>query len=263
MKDNIRLDDKVALITGAGGVIGTATARLMAARGAHIVAVDRNKAALQTLATKMPSGTRFLALEADVTDESAVRQYVEHARRTLGAIHIFFNNAGIEGGAHGAYRFIPDLPFEEFNTIINVNLNGVFLGMKYVIPVMAEQGGGSIINTASICGIKGSAGQVAYVASKHAVVGMTRSAAIEWSEKGVRVNCVTPGAIESRMMTDFLELADPGAAQQLRKNFEAQLPARRFGAPEEVAAVVAFLASDDAKYVTGAFYAVDGGMSAM
>lgn len=263
MKDSSRLDGKVALVTGAAGFIGTATVELLAARGAKIVAVDRNAAALRKLKNKLPKRTAFLAITADVTDETSVKKYVRRAVREMGGIHIFFNNAGIEGGSKGAYRFIPELDLADFNAIINVNLNGVFLGMKHVIPVMAQQGGGSIINTSSICGIKGSPGQVAYVASKHAVVGMTRSAAIEWSEKGVRVNCVTPGPIESRMMNDFVELADPGGALNARQNLEAALPLRRYGLPEEVAALVAFLASDDASYLTGAYYPVDGGMSAM
>ena len=261
--DPVGLDDKVALVTGAAGFIGAATVKLLAARGAKIVAVDRDAHGLRKLGRQLPKKGAYLAIEADVTDEASVKRYVRRAVQAMGGIHIFFNNAGIEGIGKAAYRFIPDLALADFNAIIKVNLNGVFLGLKHVIPVMTAQGGGSIINTASIAGIKGSPGQVAYVASKHAVIGMTRTAALEWSERGVRINCVNPGPIESRMMNDFTDAADQQGADHLRSSIEALVPARRYGTPEEVAALVAFLASDGARYITGAFYPVDGGMSAM
>src|SRR5271165_2069649 len=184
MRNSLRLDGKVALVTGAAGFIGAATVKLLAARGAKIVAVDKNSAALLQLGWHLPKRVPFLAIKADVTDEASVKRYVRRACKAMGGIHIFFNNAGIEGVGKAAFCFIPDLALADFNAIINVNLNGVFLGLKHVIPVMLAQGGGSIINTSSVCGIKGSPGQVAYVASKHAVIGMTRTAALEWSEKG-------------------------------------------------------------------------------
>lgn len=263
MLDDFRLDGKVAVVTGAAGFIGSATVKLLAARGAKIVGVDRDLAALRKLGKQLPKNTSFLAIKADVTDEAAVKNYVRRTVKEMSGIDIFFNNAGTEGHSKSAYCFIPDLTLADFNAIINVNINGVFLGMKYVIPAMVSRGGGSIINTSSICGIKGTLGQVAYNASKHAVVGMTRTAALEWSEKGVRVNCVTPGAIDSRMMTDFGALVSPDNTEEARKEFEATIPARRLGTPEEVATLVAFLASDGARYLTGAFYPVDGGLSAM
>jgi NAD(P)-dependent dehydrogenase (short-subunit alcohol dehydrogenase family) len=176
--DDNRLDGKVALVTGAGGEIGAATIRLMAARGARIVAVDRDARSLQRLSAALPD---LITCEADVADEDAVRRYVEYAQSRTGRIDVFFNNAGIEGPVCP----IADYPLADFRRVIDVNVVGVFLGLKHVIPVMHATGGGSIVNSSSVAGLTGSPGICAYNASKHAVIGLTRSAAAEWAGKGI------------------------------------------------------------------------------
>lgn len=245
---------KTAVITGAGGEIGRATARLMAKRGARIVGVDRTSADLDRLAAEVPDAT---LVEADVTSEDAVRRYVEQARAVTGRIDIFFNNAGTEGEVHR----IPDYPLDVFQRVLAVNVTGVFLGLKHVIPVMVEQGGGSIINTSSAAGLIGSAGLSAYVASKHAVIGLTRTAAAEWAKSGVRVNSVNPGPIQGRMMSSITEGWEPGQGEALAEQLAASVPSGRYGTVDEVASLVAFLASDEARHINGAVHSIDGGLT--
>ena len=252
------LTGKVALITGAAGALGLAAAKLLSARGATIAATDRPGADFGQLRTAIPDEGRLMVLEADVTDEANFAAAIAAAVAAFGTIDIFFNNAGIEGPVAP----IPDFPTEGFRKVMEVNVVGVFLGMKLVLPVMAKAGRGSIINSSSVAGLTGSPGLCAYVASKHAVLGLTRAAAVEWGAKGIRVNCLNPGPIESRMMDSIEEGASPGAAAAVHDGFAATIPMKRYGTPDEVAGVVAFLASDDAAYVNGAAYTVDGGMTA-
>lgn len=254
MLDSNRLDGKVAVITGAAGEIGAAAARLMAARGASIVAVDLDKKSLDRVVAELPKGT--LAVEADVSDEASVKAYVEKAKAAKGKIDIFFNNAGIEG--HVAP--ITEYKLVDFQKVLAVNVVGIFLGMKHVIPVMLATGG-SIINTSSVAGLTGTPGICAYNASKHAVIGLTRSAAVEWAPKGIRINSVNPGPIASRMMESLEEGFQPGKGSAVRTQFSAMIPMGRYGTTEEVATMVAYLASDDARYLTGAVFPVDGGMT--
>ena len=252
------MNGKIALITGAAGAIGMATARLLAARGARIAATDITGADFGPLRAAIPDEERLLVVEADVTDEVAFGKVVAAVVEKFGSIDIFFNNAGIEGPVAP----IPDFPTDGFRKVMEVNVTGIFLGLKLVIPVMAKAGHGSIINSSSVAGLTGSAGLCAYVASKHAVLGLTRAAAVEWGAKGIRVNCINPGPIESRMMAAIEEGASPGAAAAVHDGFAATIPMKRYGTPDEVAGVVAFLASEDAGYVNGAAYTVDGGMTA-
>lgn len=252
------ISGKIALITGAAGAIGMATAILLAARGARIAATDLAGADFGPLRAAIPDADRLLVVEADVTDEAAFGKVVAAVVETFGTIDIFFNNAGIEGPVAP----IPDFPTDGFRKVMEVNVTGIFLGLKLVIPVMAKAGHGSIINASSVAGLTGSAGLCAYVASKHAVLGLTRAAAVEWGAKGIRVNCINPGPIESRMMASIEEGASPGAAAAVHDGFAATIPMKRYGTPDEVAGVVAFLASEDAAYVNGAAYTVDGGMTA-
>jgi NAD(P)-dependent dehydrogenase (short-subunit alcohol dehydrogenase family) len=255
MSDRIRLDGKVAVVTGAAGVIGTATLRLLAERGARIVAVDRKAPELQTVTEDLPASAQALAIAADVTREDEVAEYVRTAVDRFGTIDVFYNNAGIEGDIAPITKY----PLEAFRKVIDVNVVGVFLGLKHVLPVMLRQNKGSIVNTASIAGLIGSNDIAAYSASKHAVIGLTKSAALECSATGVRVNCVCPGLIDSRMLSAIIDGRNPGNAPVPNERIVERIPARRLGQPSEVASIVAFLASDEASYVSGSAYTVDGG----
>src|SRR3954453_7134739 len=255
MPDRIRLDGRVAVGTGAAGVIGTATIRLLAERGARIVAVDRNAGQLEEAIKGLPAAAEALAITADVTQEDEVAGYVRAAMEKFGAIDVFYNNAGIEGEITPIVRY----PLETFRRVLDVNVVGVFLGLKHVLPVMLKQNRGSIINTASIAGLIGSPDVAVYSASKHAVIGLTKSAAIECTGTAVRVNCVCPGLIDSRMLSAIIEGRNTGNAPVPNQKIVERIPARRLGLASEVASVVAFLASDEASYVSGAAYTVDGG----
>ncbi|WP_035656841.1 SDR family oxidoreductase, partial [Bradyrhizobium sp. STM 3809] len=189
MTDSIRLDGRVAVVTGAAGVIGAATMQLLAARGARIVAVDRREADLHDATRALPAGAEALAIPADVTDEAQVAAYVRKACDRFGTIDVFFNNAGVEG----EIKSITDYPLDAFRRVLDVNVVGVFLGLKHVLPVMLKQNRGSIINTASIAGLIGSPQIAVYSASKHAVIGLTKSASWECTGTKVRVNCICPG----------------------------------------------------------------------
>ena len=258
MHDRIRLDGRVAVVTGAAGVIGTATMRLLAERGAHIVAVDRNQPELQTAIGDLPASARAVAIAADVTSEDEVAEYVRAALDTFGSIDVFYNNAGIEGDIAPITRY----SLETFRRVLDVNVVGVFLGLKHVLPVMLKRGKGSIINTASIAGLIGSPDIAAYSASKHAVIGLTKSAALECTATDVRVNCVCPGLIDSRMLSAIIDGRNPGNAPVPGDKIAERIPARRLGHASEVASIVAFLASDEASYVSGSAYTVDGGRTA-
>jgi NAD(P)-dependent dehydrogenase (short-subunit alcohol dehydrogenase family) len=258
MPDRIRLDGRVAVVTGAAGVIGSATIRLLAERGARIVAVDRKREDLQSAIDDLPPSAQALAITADVTDEDEVTEYVRAAVDKFGTIDVFYNNAGVEGDV----KPITDYSLAMFRKVIDVNVVGVFLGMKHVLPVMLKQNSGSIINTASIAGLIGSPHIAVYSASKHAVIGLTKSAAWECTGTGVRVNCVCPGLIDSRMLSSILQGRNPGNAPPANDKIVERIPARRLGQASEVASIVAFLASDEASYVSGSAYTVDGGRTA-
>jgi len=255
MPDRIRLDGRVAVVTGAAGVIGTATIKLLAERGACIVAVDRDEKQLQAAIRDLPASAEALAVIADVTQEDEVADYVRAAMDKFGAIDVFYNNAGIEGDITPVMRY----SLETFRRVLDVNVIGVFLGLKHVLPAMLKQNRGSIINTASIAGLIGSPEVAVYSASKHAVIGLTKSAALECTGTSVRVNCVCPGLIDSRMLSAIIEGRNPGNAPVPNDRIVERIPARRLGLATEVASVVAFLASDEASYVSGSAYTVDGG----
>jgi len=258
MPDRIRLDGRVAVVTGAAGVIGAATMRLLAERGAHIVAVDRKQQELQTAIGDLPASARALAISADVTREDEVAEYVRAAVGAFGTIDVFYNNAGIEGDITP----IPKYSLETFRRVLDVNVVGVFLGLKHVLPVMLKRNAGSIINTASIAGLIGSPDIAVYSASKHAVIGLTKSAALECTSTGVRVNCVCPGLIDSRMLSAIIGGRNPDHAPVPDGKIVERIPARRLGQASEVASMVAFLASDEASYVSGSAYTIDGGRTA-
>ncbi len=250
---------KVALITGAGNGIGRAAALQFAARGANVVAVDLDGAAAErTAATIQQQGGKALAHTADVTKSAEVQAYVKAALDGFGRIDCFFNNAGIEG------KVAPTAEYDEavFDQVINVNVKGVFLGLRHVLPVLLKQKAGAVVNTASVAGLVATPGMPAYGASKHAVLGLTKAAAGEVARSGVRVNAVCPGPIDTRMIHSLETQLNPTNPGSIGDRYRSNLPLGRYGTPEEVANVVLFLCSDLASNITGAQYVVDGGRTA-
>ncbi len=254
-----RLADKTAIITGGAGAIGTETARLFLEQGARVALVDLNEDDLKAAADKLKGAGEVVTIAADVTEEDAVRNYVATARDKLGRIDIFINNAGIEGDAGP----IAEQNIDNFDKVIAVNLRGSFLGVKHVMAAMLDQGeGGSIVNLSSVAGLTGSPNLSPYIISKHGVVGLTRAAAIEGAANRIRVNSVHPAPVDSRMMRSIESGMDSENAEKVREAYAKAIPMQRYANPEEVAQVILFLASDEAAYVTGAQYTVDGGMTA-
>lgn len=254
-----RFQDKIVIITGAGGGIGRAAAIRFATEGASIMAVDRDETGLiETASAVAELGGTSRTIAADVTKDDEVQNFVAETVSEFGGVDVLFNNAGIEG----TVSQLDSYPEDTFDQVIAVNVKGVWLGMKHVANAFRQRGGGVIINTASIAGLRGTPGLIAYGASKHAVVGMTKTAAVELAPAGIRVNAVCPSPIETRMMRSIESGVSPDDPEALKKSLAKGIPLGRYGEPEEVAALVAFLASDDASYITGGIYPVDGGSQA-
>ena len=258
-----RLRGKIVLITGAAGGIGQAAVRQFTEEGARAVLVDMDEARLQDITHSIGDDIASYVV-ADVTQPAQVQHSVNAAVERWGGIDIFLANAGVEGTVSP----IPDYPIDIFDHVMAVNVRGVWLGLKYVIPIMQERGGGSIVITSSTAGITGSAEMSAYNTSKHAVIGLMRTAALEGAPFNIRVNTVNPAPIETRMMRSLEEMrvaaADSSAAtvEQTKRGIAARIPLDRYGTAEEVAKLMLFLASDESSFCTGGVYMVDGGRSA-
>ncbi|MEH6386839.1 SDR family NAD(P)-dependent oxidoreductase [Pseudomonas profundi] len=246
----------VTVITGAAGGIGLALVRHLHGLGHRIVLVDLEQAGLEKAAMSADlDPARTLLVAADVSREEEVKRYVAATLERFGKIDGFANNAGIEG----APALIEEQSVEMLDRVYAVNVRGVFLGLKHVLQVMRRQGSGAIVNLSSLAGIMGAPTHGAYVMSKHAVIGLTRTAAAEAAGVGVRVNAVLPGTINTEMMRRIER--DSGNAEATEAANRAATPLGRYAEPEEIASVIAFLLSPQASYVTGSLYTADGGMS--
>ncbi|WP_338787265.1 SDR family oxidoreductase [Metabacillus sp. FJAT-53654] len=255
-----RFDGKVILITGAGSGLGQASALQMAKEGAKLSLVDLNAASLEETKSKVlevSPNADVLLITANVADEKAVENYVKETVEKFEKIDGFFNNAGIEG----KQNLTEDFGNDEFDKVVSINLNGVFYGLKYVLKVMREQGSGSIVNTASVGGIRGVGNQSGYAASKHGVVGLTRNSGIEYGQYGISIKAIAPGAIMTPMVEGSLKQIDPDNWEEVGKQFVEPNPMKRFGKPEEVGYLVAFLLSDQANFINATVIPIDGGQS--
>lgn len=252
-----RFENKVVIVTGGASGLGLASAQRMAQEGARLVLVDLKEDTLDNAASSMEGGERPLTIAADVSDPDQVRNYVAKTMEAFGRIDAFFNNAGIEGKQNSTEDFGND----EFNKVVGINLNGVFYGMAEVLKVMRRQGSGAIVNTASVGGIRGVGNQSGYAASKHGVVGLTRNSAVEYGQHGIQINAIAPGAIMTPMVEGSLRQMGGENWEEVGKSFVEPNPMKRFGKPEEVAALVAFLLSGEAGFINGAVITIDGGQS--
>jgi 2-keto-3-deoxy-L-fuconate dehydrogenase len=252
----MKLEQRVAVITGAGSGIGRAMSLLFSREGARILAADLNGgAAEETAAIVTGAGGTCHPFAVDASQPEQVRAMIEQALATYGRVDILCNNAGI-----GSTTDVVECEPDEWDRVMTVNVKSAYLGCKYAIPHMLEQGGGVIINTASVAGMVGIVKRASYCASKGAVIALTRQVAVEYVTRGIRVNCLCPGTVDSPWVERLLQQADDRVAA--RQALEARQPMGRLGTPEEVAAAALYLASDDAAFITGTGLVIDGGWTA-
>ena len=252
-----RLEHKVAIITGGAGGIGQAAAAKFVSEGARVMLVDLDESALSEAVNKLGSDVASYCT-ADVSQATDTKKYVAATIEKFGCVDIYLANAGIEGQVSP----IADYDEDMFDKVIAVNVKGVWLGIKNLFPIMAKQGGGSIVITSSTQGVRGSAGLSAYNTSKHAVIGMMRSTALEGAKSKIRVNTVNPCPVETRMMRSLESGFNPEDKQASHDRIAASIPLQRYGEPEDIANVMLFLASDDSSFLTGGVYMADGGSTA-
>jgi NAD(P)-dependent dehydrogenase (short-subunit alcohol dehydrogenase family) len=254
------LKNKTIIITGAAMGLGLAAAKELASQGANLSLVDFNEKSLidaKTELTKEFASVKIITVVGDASKETDVKKYVDETVKAFGRIDGLYNNAGIEG----RQAPITEYDVNVFRKVIDINLLGVYFGMRYVIPVMQKQKYGRIVNVASVGGLRGVLNQVAYVASKHAVTGMTKSAALEYGWDGIVTNAIAPGAILTPMVAEAFKQVNPEDPKKAESEYAQRNPTKRLGLPHEVAKVVAFLLSEEASYVSGQTLAIDGGES--
>ena len=251
----MRLEDKVCIITGGGSGMGRVAAELFAREGAKVVVAEVTEEAGQdTARTVTEAGGQATFVRADVSNEAEARAMVDHAMTTFGRVDVLYNNAGIMPAADHS---VIDTDVATWDKVMAVNVRGVFLGCKYAIPRMVEQGSGSVINIASFVALLGcSVPQDAYTASKGAILSMTRSLAVQFGPNGVRSNAICPGPVETPLLLDWLVKEEEAKRIRLARN-----PTGRFGKPEEIVAMAVYLASDESRWTNGASLVVDGGIS--
>lgn len=255
-----RFENKVIVVTGASGEIGQAIVQGFLAGGARIVAADRDEAALSSMVRSLSeAGHSIVSVATDVTDAAQVQHCIKTTLETFGRLDAFINNAGVEG----VVAPIEDYPEAEFDKVMGVNVRGVFLGMKYAIPALRQSGGGSIVNLASVAGLSGAAGTSAYNASKHAVIGLTRSGAVQLGAENIRVNAVCPSPVTGRMMASLEAGSNPDDPAGVRELIAQRIPMQRYAETEDVANLVLYLSSPEAAFLNGGIYTVDGGMTAV
>lgn len=258
---NRRFEGKVIMVTGAGTGLGRATALRLAQEGARLSLIDVNGQALQEARDAILAEARqaeLALITADVSIEDDVKSYVEQTVRDFGQVDGLYNNAGIEGKQDPVEAYSSEM----LDKVVNINLKGVLYGMKHTLPHLKAQGSGAIVNAASVGGIRAVPNLVAYVATKHAVVGMTKQAAIEYGQYGVSINAVAPGAIMTDMVRgSLIQIAGEDGWEEAGAAFVSVNPMKRFGEPQEVANLVAFLLSEESQFINGAVIPIDGGQS--
>ena len=253
-----KLKGKTAIITGATGGIGEATARLFVDEGANVMLVGRSKQKLEATRDRLDGDKNIAFSVADAADEEATSAAVGATVKAFGGVDVLFANAGTEGRVHP----IEAINLEEFNDVLRTNVLGVWLGIKYCVKPMKERGGGSIIAVSSMAGLVGFAGVAPYIASKHAVCGLVKTAALELGASGIRVNAIAPGPIDNRMVHSIESQISPSNPGVVTEALKEQIALKRYGTNEEVAQLAAFLASGESSYCNGAIFVIDGGYTA-
>ncbi|MCH8486950.1 MAG: SDR family oxidoreductase [Candidatus Cyclonatronum sp.] len=254
-----RMQDKVIIITGGAGGIGLESAALFleeGARGIHLVDLDAG--ALKQAVSKLPADSPVTWTAADVSLSADVARYTDEAAKAHGKIDVLFLNAGIEG------KVLPisEYPEELFDKVMAVNVKSIFLGLKHAIPHLKENGGGSVMITSSVAGLRGTPNVSAYVTSKHATLGIMKTAALELAADKIRVNSIHPSPVDNRMMRSLEDGFAPGKGDEVKAGFEQMIPLGRYATNREIAEMALFLASDESRFITGSSFVVDGGMTA-